>query len=118
MMADADCIFCKIIDGAIPSPRVHEDDHFIVIRDIQPQARYHFLVIPKLHIRSLSDVPASSAPAIFSGLLQTAVGVADSHGLSGQGYRTVINTREWGGQTVHHLHLHLLGGQQLRGGFA
>ena len=118
MTSDPACIFCKIIEGGIPSPRVHEDDRFIVIRDIQPQAKAHFLVIPKVHVKSLADVGASHSSQVFSGLLETAVRVADSQGLSQQGYRTVINTREWGGQTVHHLHLHLLGGQPLRGGFA
>jgi len=114
----SDCIFCKIVAGEIPSPRVHESEDFIVIRDIQPQAKKHLLVIPKKHVANLLEVPTSEAPGIHAGLLATAVAAAKLEGMDSQGFRTVINTRDWGGQTVHHLHLHVLGGEPLAGRFA
>ena len=110
----ADCIFCKIIDGKIPAPRVYEDEHVICIRDIQPQAKIHLLVIPKSHARTLMDVDGHAMAALF----EAAQKIAQTQGLLPAGFRSVINTLEDGGQTVFHLHLHLLGGERLRGGFA
>jgi histidine triad (HIT) family protein len=112
------CIFCKIIAGEIPSPKVHENAGFIVIRDIQPQAKTHLLVIPKKHYPNLVEIPAAEAAGIHAGILGTALEAAEKEGMTGQGFRTVINTRDWGGQSVHHLHLHLLGGAPLSGKFA
>lgn len=117
-MTHIDCVFCKIISGSIPSPRVFESREFIVIRDIQPQAKAHFLVIPKKHIKSLAEVNMTAESTLLSGLLATALEVAKQEGLVEKGFRTVLNTREWGGQSVHHLHLHVLGGQALGGSFA
>ncbi|MFN7685641.1 MAG: histidine triad nucleotide-binding protein [Oligoflexia bacterium] len=118
-MSTLSCVFCKIVAGSISSPRLFESQQFIVIRDIQPQAKVHLLVIPKKHVGGLTDVTQDSeGHALLSGLLSTAIRVAEQEGLSERGYRTVINTREWGGQTVDHLHLHVLGGQPLKGGFA
>lgn len=117
-MSQPDCIFCKIIAGAIPSPRVHQNSHFIVIRDIQPQASRHLLVIPRRHHASLADIPASEASEVHAGLLAMAVEAAEKEGMKEQGFRCVINTRAWGGQTVFHLHLHVLGGEPLGGRFA
>ena len=114
-MANSGCIFCRIIAGEIPSARVFENADFIVIRDIQPQARVHLLVIPRTHVVCLDS---DGAAGIHSGLLAAAVEVARHEALSPDGYRVVVNTRGWGGQTVAHLHLHLLGGEQLRGRFA
>ena len=114
-MAKSECIFCRIILGEIPSDKVFESDEFIVIRDIQPQARVHLLVIPKTHVDCLDSVDSFE---INSKILPLAVEVARHQKLSRGGFRVVINTREWGGQSVRHLHLHLLGGEQLRGNFA
>ena len=112
--ASALCIFCKIIAGEIPSPRVYEDADFIAIRDIQPQARTHFLVLPKAHLASLDEAfPAAGGapvPAI-SRLLEVATEIARGQGLLPGGFRAVINTGVQGGQTVFHLHLHLLAGE-------
>jgi histidine triad (HIT) family protein len=100
----ANCIFCKIISGAIPSPRVDEDDSFICIRDIQPQAPTHLLVVPKTHV---IDVTAADA-ALVGEMFEFGVRVARKQGLLPGGFRSMINTGVNGGQTVFHLHLHLL----------
>ena len=117
-MTQNSCIFCKIASGQIPSPRVHEDADFFVIRDIQPQAKVHLLVIPKKHYASLAEIPASEASLVHSGILSAAVQAARKEGILESGFRSVINTREDGGQTVHHLHLHVLGGAPVSGKFA
>lgn len=109
------CIFCKIASGEIPSDRVFENAEFIAIRDIQPQARVHLLVMPKAHIECLDS---DGAAEVNAKILNAAVDVARQQGLASDGFRVVVNTREWGGQTVAHLHLHILGGEQLRGRFA
>jgi histidine triad (HIT) family protein len=114
------CIFCKIVDGSIPSPRVMETDEFIVIRDIQPQAKTHLLVIPKEHLASLEDVyPASGVgrPELVGRFFEVGARAARAEGLLPGGFRSVINTGRDGGQTVFHLHLHILGGGPLGGGF-
>jgi histidine triad (HIT) family protein len=105
----ADCVFCKIVEGAIPSPRVREDAEFICIRDIHPQAKTHLLVIPKTHVDTLEGADA----ALSGKLLSFATEVARETGLLPAGFRTIINTGVGGGQTVFHLHAHLLGGEQL-----
>jgi histidine triad (HIT) family protein len=110
----ADCVFCKIIEGKIPAPRVYEDENVICIRDIQPQAKVHLLVIPKVHARTLMDVDGRGVASLF----EAAQKIAHTQGLLPGGFRSVINTGVDGGQTVFHLHLHLLGGERLRGGFA
>lgn len=117
----ASCIFCKIIQGAIPSPRVAEDDRFICIRDIQPQAKQHLLVIPKEHIASLATAfpqSGSGRPELMGAMLEFGTRVAWSEGLLPDGFRAVLNTHAAGGQTVYHIHLHLLGGERLDGHFA
>lgn len=114
-MPGLNCIFCRIIDGVISSERVFENPEFIVIRDIQPQAKIHLLIIPKVHVECLESVEADK---INARILPLAVEVARAQGLSQQGFRVVVNTKQWGGQTVPHLHLHLLGGEQLHGRFA
>ena len=105
------CIFCKIIAGDIPSPRLYEDDQMIVIRDIQPKAKLHYLCIPKMHFALLSEMDEAGAEAVkhcFKVIptLEEKLGLQD-------GYRVVINQGFNGGQTVHHLHIHLLGGEPL-----
>lgn len=118
-MTHASCIFCRIIRGEIPSPRVFENDQCIVIRDIQPLAKVHLLVIPKVHFGSLTEIPDGvQGEALLGVLMQTAVRVARDHGIVDAGFRTVINTGRDSGQSVFHLHVHVLGGEQLRVSFA
>ncbi len=118
-----DCIFCKIISGSIPAPRVYEDDDFVCIKDIQPQAKAHLLVLPRKHVAHLDAVYAESGDGASQGarligrLFEVAAKIAREQGLMPEGYRAVLNTNANGGQTVFHLHLHLLGGEPLQGGF-
>ena len=110
------CLFCKIIKNEIPSPRVYEDSKFICIRDIRPQAKTHLLVIPKDHIESLDAAfPENSTgkTELVGELLKIGTTVARKEGLLPAGFRSVINTGAGGGQTVFHIHLHLLGGGAL-----
>ena len=107
-----DCIFCKIAAGDIPSRKIHhEDDTVISFLDINPQAPIHFLVVPRKHVPSLGETTREHE-ALLGHLHVVAAELAREHGLS-KGYRTVINTGADGGQTVDHLHLHLLGGREL-----
>jgi histidine triad (HIT) family protein len=104
-----DCLFCKIIAGEIPSNKVFEDDLTYAFKDIHPQAPTHILVLPRKHIASLPDVSADDQ-ALLGHLLLVSSEIARQAGL-GQGFRTVINSGDHGGQTVDHLHLHVLGGR-------
>lgn len=106
-----DCLFCKIIAGTIPANRVYEDDLCIGFPDINPQAPTHLLLIPKQHISSQAKSVAEDAP-LLGHLMITAAKIARGHNLE-RGYRIVVNTGDEGGQTVHHLHLHLLGGRHM-----
>lgn len=105
------CVFCKIVAGEIPSPRLYEDDKMIVIRDIQPKAKLHYLCIPKQHFALLSEMDDAKAD-IVKHVFQVIPTLENELGLSG-GYRVIINQGEDGGQTVPHLHVHLLGGEAL-----
>src|SRR5271168_1038935 len=105
------CLFCKIIDGSIPSTRVYEDEQCIAFADINPQAPIHVLVVPRKHIVSLAEATEEDS-ALLSHLLSTVAEIAREKKLAA-GYRVVINTGENGGQTVDHLHLHLLGGRAM-----
>ncbi len=105
------CIFCKIIAGEIPSPRLYEDDKMIVIRDIQPKAKLHYLCIPKTHFALLSEMDEVGAELVKH-CFQTIPKLEKALGLEA-GYRVVINQGFNGGQTVPHLHIHLLGGEVL-----
>jgi histidine triad (HIT) family protein len=108
-----DCLFCKIVNGAIPAKRVYEDDQAIAFRDINPQAPAHILIVPRKHIGSLAEIGAiSEDKALLGHLLGLVDQIARTENLA-QGYRTVINTGPDGGQTVDHLHLHLLGGRAM-----
>ena len=112
----ADCIFCKIIAGKIPSPKLYEDEEFICIRDVRPQAKTHLLVIPKEHVQSLETVYPEAGPSrseLVGRLFEVATRVARLTGLLPDGFRIVVNTNHGGGQTVFHLHIHLLGGTLL-----
>jgi histidine triad (HIT) family protein len=106
-----DCLFCKIVAGAIPANRVYEDEHSIVFPDINPQAPTHLLIIPKQHIASQAKCLPEDTP-LLGLLMATAAEVARILNLD-RGYRIVVNTGEDGGQTVNHLHLHLLGGRHM-----
>lgn len=105
------CIFCKIVAGVIPSPRLYEDEKMIVISDIQPKAKKHYLCIPKQHFAFLSEMDAEKAELVKH-VFQTIPALEERLGLQG-GYRIIINQGEDGGQTVPHLHVHLLGGEKL-----
>jgi histidine triad (HIT) family protein len=105
------CLFCKIIDGSIPSTAIYEDPLCYAFADINPQAPVHVLLAPREHLASLADAGAHH-PALLGHLLWAAAEVARSKNL-GKGYRVVINTGADGGQTVEHLHVHLLGGRPL-----
>lgn len=107
-----DCLFCRIIAGEIPGEVVHRDDRSLAFRDINPQAPTHILVIPREHIESL-DEATQREEALLGHLLRVAARVANQEGLSETGYRTVINTGTGAGQSVFHLHLHVLGGRQM-----
>jgi histidine triad (HIT) family protein len=106
-----DCLFCKIASGAIPVTRLYEDEQLLAFADIHPQAPVHVLIIPKQHFASLAHTSAEQAP-LLGHLLTAAVEIARQQGLA-NGYRTVINTGPDGGQTVDHLHIHLLGGRHM-----
>lgn len=106
-----DCIFCKIIAGNIPSKKVFEDEQVYAFADIDPRAPVHILIVPKKHIPSLAAADASDTP-LLGHIHAMAAKLAQEKGLA-NGFRTVINTGPDGGQTVSHLHLHLLGGRQM-----
>ena len=105
-----DCLFCKIAAGEIPSKKLYEDDQVVAFYDIAPQAKVHFLVIPKKHITSLATVSADDAP-LLGQMLAKAHEIALAQG-SPAGFRVIINTGEIGQQEVQHLHMHILGGPQ------
>lgn len=106
-----ECLFCKIVAGTIPARRVFEDEQAIAFADVNPQAPTHLLIIPREHIPSHADTERAHSP-LLGHLLATAAELAEAQGLS-NGYRLVINTGRDGGQTVDHLHIHLLGGRAM-----
>jgi len=107
-----DCLFCKILAGEIPADRVYEDDKVIAFRDINPQAPFHCLIIPRKHISTLNDI-ADEDREVVGHMIQTAAKIAKQEGFDQDGYRTVFNCNTHGGQTVYHIHLHLLGGKPM-----
>ena len=113
MAANDRCLFCRIISGEIPAKKVFEDDVAIAFNDINPQAPTHVLVIPRDHIESLDDA-SQKDETLLGHLLRISARVANEHGLSGSGgYRAVINTGRGAGQSVFHLHVHVLGGREM-----
>ena len=107
------CIFCKIASGAIPSEVVYKDDHIVAFKDVNPQAPVHILVVPKEHdLESLNDASGRDA-ALLGHILYSAAKIANQMGLSEKGFRVVINTGPEAGQSIPHLHAHLLGGRDL-----
>ena len=107
----SDCLFCKIVKGDIPSTKVYEDEQVYAFRDINPQAPTHILVIPKVHLSSVNDVTAENS-AVVAHIFEVIPQIAAAEGLTG-GYRVVSNCGADAGQTVHHLHFHILGGKEL-----
>ncbi|MBR2889150.1 MAG: histidine triad nucleotide-binding protein [Oscillospiraceae bacterium] len=105
------CLFCKIIAGTIPSTKVYEDDLVLAFRDIAPQAPTHILVIPKTHIPSVDGITAENS-AVVAHIFEIIPAIAKAEGLE-KGYRVVSNCGEHAGQTVRHLHFHILGGREL-----
>jgi histidine triad (HIT) family protein len=105
-----DCLFCAIAAGQIPSTVVHSDDQVVAFRDIAPRAPTHIVVIPRAHIGSAAELTDEHA-TLAGHLLAVAASVARAEGIAEGGYRIVINVGPWGGQTVGHLHLHLMGGR-------
>ncbi|MGH7722529.1 MAG: histidine triad nucleotide-binding protein [Candidatus Dormibacteria bacterium] len=108
----SDCLFCRIAAGEIPATRVHEDETVIAFRDINPQAPTHILVIPREHIASAAELTADH-DRLWGRLLHVAQRLAGSEGIEAGGFRIVTNVGRNGGQTVDHLHLHLLGGRAM-----
>jgi histidine triad (HIT) family protein len=108
----ADCLFCKIIKREIPASIVYEDDRMLAFNDINPQAPTHVLVVPKRHIESLNELAAGD-DALVGEVVRRAAAIAKDRGISAGGYRTVFNTNRDAGQTVFHIHLHLLGGRRM-----
>ena len=106
-----DCLFCKIVAGEIPSTKVYEDDKVLAFRDIAPMAPTHILVIPKTHIGSVAEITADNAELVAH-IFTVIPKIAKDEGLD-SGYRVVSNCGPDAGQTVHHLHFHILGGKQL-----
>lgn len=108
----ADCLFCKIIDRKIPSTIVYEDARVLAFNDIDPQAPTHVLIVPKRHIETLNDMSVEDEQLVGE-LVRRAAAIARDKGFSDIGYRTVFNTNRGAGQSVFHIHLHLLGGRPL-----
>lgn len=106
----SDCLFCRIVRREIPATIVREDEDTLAFRDIDPKAPTHVLVIPKTHVASLNE---ANDPATLGRVLLAAREIAKSEGIADTGYRTVINTGAEAGQTVHHVHVHLLGGRHM-----
>jgi len=107
-----DCLFCKIVKREVPASIVYEDDRVLAFNDINPQAPTHILVIPKQHVATLNDL-SPDHDAMVGELVRRAAAIAKDRGLSAGGFRTVFNTNREAGQTVFHVHLHLIGGRRL-----
>ncbi|RJP29369.1 MAG: histidine triad nucleotide-binding protein [Candidatus Omnitrophota bacterium] len=108
-----DCIFCKIVKREVPTPLEYEDDHVVAFKDINPQAPVHFLVIPKKHIPKIGDLTEEDR-GLLDQMTSAAKHLAQKLGIDETGYRLVINSGDNGGQTVYHLHVHVLGGRFMR----
>ena len=109
----SNCLFCKILAGEIPSKKVYENESVYAFRDISPQAPTHVLIVPRLHIPTINAIDTEHAE-LMGQLYLAAKHIAKAEGLSEAGYRVVMNCNEGAGQTVFHIHLHLLGGRRLQ----
>ena len=105
------CLFCRIVAGEIPATKVYEDDRLLAFADINPQAPLHVLIVPKRHIATLNDLEAAH-DGLVGAMVRTAATIAKETGYDGPGYRTVFNCNAEAGQTVFHIHLHVLGGRR------
>jgi histidine triad (HIT) family protein len=114
-LREPDCLFCKIVDGAIPATVVRETERTLAFRDINPQAPTHVLVIPKSHYPNAATLAAAD-PEVAAALLTEAAGVAADEHIAETGYRLIFNTGKAAGQTVFHAHVHVLGGEQFHEG--
>ena len=108
----ADCLFCMIVAGKIPGTVVYQNDHVVAFKDITPQAPTHVLIVPRRHIPSLNDL-SEADDALVGEMVRTAATLAKTNGHDAGGYRTVFNCNADAGQTVFHIHLHLLGGRRM-----
>ena len=108
----AGCLFCRIAAGEVPATLVHEDERLIAFRDINPQAPLHVLVVPRRHIATLNDLQPSD-DGLVGEMMRRAAAIAGVEGYAGRGYRTVFNCNADAGQTVFHIHLHVLAGRSL-----
>jgi histidine triad (HIT) family protein len=106
----SDCLFCKIIAGEIPGNFVHQDETMVAFKDINPQAPLHVLIVPRRHVATLNDLSVED-DALVGSLFRRAAALAQEHGYDQRGYRTVFNCNREAGQTVFHIHLHLLAGR-------
>ncbi len=107
-----DCLFCKIVSGDIPGDIIYQDDDVLAFRDLHPQAPVHVLVIPKKHISTINDLQEGDA-VLVGKMYLAARQIAQQEGMAESGYRCVMNCNDDGGQTVHHIHLHILGKRQM-----
>ena len=108
----SECIFCRIVERTIPSKIVFEDDQVVAFEDVNPQAPVHVLVVPRRHVASIAELQAVDA-GLLGHLMVTGAAIAKQKGIAESGYRAVVNTGKNGGQTVFHLHLHILGGRPM-----
>ncbi|MBT5440046.1 MAG: histidine triad nucleotide-binding protein [Candidatus Marinimicrobia bacterium] len=107
------CLFCKIINGDIAAKKVYENEHIIAFNDIDPKAPVHILVIPKKHIRSINELNSSDIN-LAGEIILAAKKIAKDQGIDSKGFRVVFNTNDDGGQTVYHIHMHIMGGRQMQ----
>lgn len=106
------CLFCKVVAGEIPATRVYEDEHIVAFNDIAPQAPMHVLIVPRAHVATLNDLTATHDGTVGA-MVRQAAAIAKERGYAESGYRTVFNCNAGAGQTVFHVHLHVLGGRTL-----
>ena len=106
------CLFCRIVSGEIPASKVYEDDQLLAFNDINPQAPMHVLVIPKAHLATANDL-SENHDNMVGAMVRRAAAIARERGYDGSGFRTVVNCNAQAGQTVFHLHLHVLGGRPM-----
>ena len=111
-MSAQDCLFCKIVDGGLPADIVYENDSLVAFRDINPKAPTHILLIPRRHVASMNDLQDGDE-SLVGDLFITAARIAADEGLADDGYRVVMNCNEAAGQSVFHIHLHLMGGRTM-----
>jgi histidine triad (HIT) family protein len=107
---DPDCLFCRIIAGELPSTTVHQDERLVAIRDIAPRSPTHILLLSREHVPSAADLTDADGE-LLADIFATAADLARAEGIADRGYRVVTNVGQWGGQTVDHLHFHLMGGR-------